>query len=217
MDDLIWRYFPIAFPVFFLGLWVCVGSVLGAMSGLYALADRYPDRPEQAQLKLRHLSGTMGRGVNMSGILNIDVCPSGLRMSVWKLFVPFSRNVFVPWRDLGVERKTMFGWKFAVLTFGAPAGGRLRLPARIADRIARAAPGRWPERGDFPKPTAGQVFADVAKEWFAVTALAAAFFVAAPRLLAHGGAFPPLSIAVLFPGVFFGVVFFVRFLARLER
>ena len=41
----------------------------------------------------------------MQGILKIGVCPSGLRIGIMRAFGPFSRNFFVPWEEIKVERK----------------------------------------------------------------------------------------------------------------
>ncbi|HEY5347424.1 MAG TPA: hypothetical protein VIJ72_04465, partial [Rhizomicrobium sp.] len=59
---------PILFPLFFAGLWLFVTTILGAISGWYSLARKYPDRPEDAVLTLRFQSGSVGL-VSMRGIL----------------------------------------------------------------------------------------------------------------------------------------------------
>ena len=90
-------------------------------------------------------SGFM-RGVRMNNILTLTACRRGLRVGMWKLFAPFDRPFFVPWEQLGVERREAWLQKRAVLSFGNPAAGKLDIAGDLADRLAGAAQGRWPER-----------------------------------------------------------------------
>jgi len=101
------KYFPILFPFFFAAMWLGISTVLALKAHWFELARRYPDRTEEASLRLRFQSGRMS-GVAMSGVLTLDVCATGLRVSIWRLFGPFSRPFFVPWNELTVTRRKMF-------------------------------------------------------------------------------------------------------------
>jgi hypothetical protein len=89
------------FLLFFATLWFAVTTLLGVMSNWFVLAQRYPDRKEEALLTLRGQSGSMGLGVRMNHILKISVCPSGLRIGMSRVFGPFCRDFFVPWEAKG--------------------------------------------------------------------------------------------------------------------
>jgi len=97
-------------------MWFGVTTMLGALSGWYALMNRYPDRPESPMLVLRHQSGSFGF-VGMSRILVLSACPSGLRIGMMRIFGPFCRDFFVPWDEIRVRRKDRVLWRTAILEF----------------------------------------------------------------------------------------------------
>ena len=119
-------WFPYAFPFFFLGMWLTITTVLGYVSGWPSLEQRFPDREEQSIDRMHMQSGSIGNGslynpwgnVNYNGCLTLDVCPSGLRVSVWRIFGPFSRPFFVPWQKISVEPVKFLFFQYYRLTFG---------------------------------------------------------------------------------------------------
>ncbi len=205
---------PPCFLIFFAVMWLAVSIVLGFVSGWYALMKDYPNRPEESLRTFAWQSGTMNF-VGMHSILNLSVCPSGLRVGMVRIFGIFCRDFFVPWNAISVGRKDRALWKVAKISFGQPAVGSLTIPSEVADRIARAAGRLWPEQGPFPEETGSQASSRIIKQWAAMTSLAAAFFVIAPRLMAPtGSAMPPIRVAVLFPAIVFGAVGLVQYLRR---
>jgi hypothetical protein len=215
MENLI-QTFPLLFPVFFVIMWLAVTALLGQMSGWFQLAQRYPDRDEPSLHQLTWQSGMLGK-VSMRGILKLTVCPSGLRIGVMRIFGPWNRDFFVPWNEIRVRRKKLFFLEIVELGFGDPEVGKLRLSAYTADRLARSSLGRWPEAGPFPQETSQKVFAGVAKEWAALTFLAALFFIVAPRMLDRDGPYPPIAVAIGFPAVVFGIAGIVTYISRTRR
>jgi hypothetical protein len=147
-DKLIFVYIAVAlFSLLFIALALGIGSLIGLVSGWYSLQSRYPDQPGEPVLKLRFQSGMMGQvRATLRNVLTLSVCPLGLRVGMWRLMGPFCRDFFVPWQEISVERSpTLFG-QGARLTFGSPAVGSLFLSGSVADRLARAAGERWPEK-----------------------------------------------------------------------
>ncbi len=206
-----------AFLLFFAVLWLGVGLLLGLFSGWYGLRSRFPDRPQRAVLQLNHAYGTMG-GVHFNGILRLGVCSDGLRIGIWRLFMPFAGNIFVPWAQLHVVRRNRILWKTAVLSFGG-YGARLKISTHVADRLARAAGGRWSEPGTFPRETVAQAGVRVGGQWLAMTLFAGLFFSLVPRLAAASdGVAPalPVWLAFAFPAVIFGIVSLFRFVGSLR-
>jgi hypothetical protein len=194
-------YFLIAFPAF----WFVVTLILSVLSGWFSLRERYPNRDEVPILTLANQSGSLGV-VSMRNILKLSVCGSGLRVGIMRIFGPFCRDFLVPWNEITITRGDRYFWKFAKLSFGQPENGNLKVFAEVADRLARAAGHRWPEQGSFPEETPSQSASRIAKQWVAMTALASAFFIIAPRLATpNAAARPPIAVAILFPAIVFGI------------
>jgi hypothetical protein len=203
-------YFLIAFPL----LWCAVTMILSFLSGWFGLMERYPDRDEIPVVTLANQSGSLGL-VSMRGILKLSVCPSGLRIGIMRIFGPFCRDFLVPWSEIKVARNDRVFWKVAKLSFGQPSNGNLKVFAEVADRMARAAGNHWPESGSFPQETGSQSFSRIAKRWVAMTGLAAAFFIIAPRLITpNAAARPPIVVAILFPAIVFGIGAMVQYFRR---
>lgn len=203
-------YFLIAFPL----LWFAVTMILSFLSGWFRLMERYPDRDEIPVVTLANQSGSLGL-VSMRGILKLSVCPSGLRIGMMRIFGPFCRNFFVPWSEITVERSDRVLWKVAKLSFGQPSNGNLKVFAEVADRLARAAGSHWPEPGSFPQETVSQSLSRIVKQWVAMTGLAAAFFIIAPRLISpNAAAWPPIAVAILLPAIVFGIGAMLQYFLR---
>jgi hypothetical protein len=197
-------------------MWLAITTLLGLLSGWYFLMQKFPNRNEKELLQLKYQSGSMGIGVSMNRILNIGVCPSGLRIGMMRIFGIFCRDFFVPWQELRVTRVKGFLWQPAELRFGDPPIGRLRIPSHIADRLARAALDQWPEAGPFPEETNTQAFASIARQWAAATCFAAMFFIVVPRIASPSANFP-ISVAILFPAVVFGIAYLIEYYRRTKR
>jgi hypothetical protein len=144
LNKLIEQNFAVVFPLFFASLWLAITTVLAVFSGWFRLMARFPNQTEGSLLRIRGQSGSMGPmglGVSMQGILTLDVCPSGLRIGIMRVFGPFCRDFFVPWEAIRVTRKTVLFWPVAKLQFGMPSMGSLTIPAHVANRLAFAAMG----------------------------------------------------------------------------
>jgi hypothetical protein len=160
----------------------------------------------------------MGLGVHMRGLLNIAVCPSGLRIGIMRIFGLFCRDFFVPWEEIEVTRKDWYFLRSAQLEFGHPRMGSLTIAGDLADQLARAASDHWPEPGSFPPKADGEILLRELKYWLASTTLVAAFFILAPRVLGNpNGAFPPIAVAIGFPAVVFGLAALFRYVSRTRQ
>jgi hypothetical protein len=212
LSSLIQQNPAIFFPLFFVVLWLMSTTVLALLSGWFRLMAEYPDQAIEPILQLRGQSGRMGL-VAMRGILTLSVCPSGLRVGMKRVFGPFCRDFFVPWESIAVVRTTVLFSPAAKLQFVDPAVGTLTIPAHTANRLARAAMGRWPEAGPFPEDMRGDRFRRLLAQWAIATCVAALFFTVFRLAMGPSGGGPPIWVTALFPAIFFGVAFFVRFLA----
>ena len=206
---------PISILIFSALMWLVITTLLGQLSGWFSLMRKYPDQEEEPLLQLRWQSGSMGPGVHMRSMLNIAVCQSGLRIGMLKMFGILCRDFFVPWDEIEVRRKDWFFFQAVQLRFGNSALGKLTISDDVADRLARAASGHWPEAGPISQKSNGEVLASEFKRWAFATVFVATFFILAPRIAgAPEAASPPIVVAIGFPAVVFGITGFFRYFAR---
>ena len=138
-----WLLIP-GFFVAFAALWLLVTSLLARFSGWLELAERFPDREDAIVERLRGQSGTFGKGsvlnpwggVSYNRCLNIDVCMSGLRLSIWRIFGRNCRPIFVPWSEIAVQPGKVMALRYFRLRFGDGDLSRLTLSDRTFQRIA---------------------------------------------------------------------------------
>jgi len=135
---------PVVFPIFFIGLWLAVTTVLGRASGWKFLQGAYPDRIETPLVRLQLQSGSMGgrwgMPVNFNGCLRYDVCPTGLRVAIWRIFGWFQQPFFVPWGHITAEEKKMLFLTGIRLRFTGWPDGELIIRRRTFERMVEAAP-----------------------------------------------------------------------------
>jgi hypothetical protein len=212
LNSLIGQNFAVFSPLFFASLWLTVTTILALLSGWFRLVAKFPDQTAEPLLRVRGQSGSMGLGVSMRGILTLSVCPSGLRVGIMRVFGPFCRDFFVPWEAITINRKNGLFWPVAKLQFGSPAIGSLTIPAHVADRLARAATGRWPETGLFPDEKHRDTLRRLLTQWALMTCAAASFFIFVPLAFAPTGGRPPIVVAILFPAIVFGAFTIVGYL-----
>src|SRR4051812_20131914 len=94
--------FPLAFPLFFAGMWIGVSALLSRLSGWSALALRYPAAGEPEGECIVWTSAQLG-GVSFRSCLNLPLAPSGLYMVPARIFRAFMPPVLVPWSDVHFE------------------------------------------------------------------------------------------------------------------
>ncbi len=201
------------FPVFFVGLWLVVTTMLGVISGWFDLQRRFPDPGERALVKLGMQSGSMGLGVHFNGVLTLSACPSGLRIAVWRIFGPFERPFVVPWRQIDVEMVTRFFQPAAKLRFSG--GGVLTVNRDAWRRLSdAAAPHAGPNAVKRLEPVAiGDIARAKALQWAIGTALMGTFFLLAGRTNGTSNPLPPI-VCYVFPAVVLGLGQLVRFLVE---
>ena len=198
----------------FVAGWLTITTLAALLSGWFRLMAAYPDQAVEPNLRLRWQSGKMGRWVYMRAILTLSICPSGLRVGVMRVFGPFCRDFFVPWKSITVVRTTSLFLPVVELQFGNPPVGTLTITPDVADRLARAAMGRWPEAGPFPAEARHYTIRRLLAHWVVATCFVALFFTVASRAMGPGARDVPIWLYVLFPAVFFGVASVVRYLAQ---
>lgn len=205
--DLVFDYFPI----FFIGMWLAVTTLLGVFSNWFALQKTYPAPEREPLLTLRLQSGSMGM-VSMRGCLRLSAYPEGMGVGILRLLGPFEREFVVPWKDVHAEESRIFLSPAVKLRFGHPQIGSLKISDRSWQRLA-ATRGKDAEAGTVgvttlqPRPIARALVL----EWLIGTSLAALFFYLAPRLQGFPNALP-LVVCIAFPAVVLGIGQVIRYL-----
>lgn len=136
------RWFALFFAPFFIALWLAITTLIGFMSGWYQMARTYPDQPEAPIRRFSFQSASMGAQVSLHGIVRVDVCSSGLRFGILRIFGLFCRNFFVPWGEISVAPRRMYFRNFVELRFRGRDFPKLLIRTALADNIAATAPGK---------------------------------------------------------------------------
>jgi hypothetical protein len=134
------KWFLIAFPFLFVGMWLVVTTMLGVLSGWFTLQQWYSDdRPQEPLLKLGWQSGSMGVGVSYGSCLTLASRRDGLSVRLWRIFGPFQRPLLFPWCNITAEPKRILFYRMVHLRFGRPASGSLKISQRAWGRLIAAA------------------------------------------------------------------------------
>jgi hypothetical protein len=94
--------FPLAFPLFFAGMWVGVSALISRLSGWSALVKLYPAAAEPEGERVVWTSAQLG-GVSFRSCLNVTLAPAGLYMVPARLFRLFMPPVLISWSDIRFE------------------------------------------------------------------------------------------------------------------
>jgi len=142
----------LAFVVVFPAFWILVTSAIAEMGGWNRLQRAHPDNSSAVLYKrLSMRSANLGHpyfGVSYSACLTFDVCDTGLRISVWKIFGVFTKPVFLKWEDFKTELFQWFIWKGCRLRWGSDAGDTIFIYRRNARAISTASLGAF----ELPEP-----------------------------------------------------------------
>jgi hypothetical protein len=130
--------------LFFPAVFLLQVALTSRSSRWFRLLEVFPDQPVQPILQLRAQNGRIG-GARMIGVLELGVCPTGLRVGLMWPLAEYWKDFFVPWESITVIRSPIFR-SVSKLQFGTPAIGTLRIRKSLADRLATAAEQHWPER-----------------------------------------------------------------------
>ena len=198
-------------PLLFVGIWLVISVVLGAMSGWFGLQQWYPDDgTEEPLLTLRGQSGTVGF-IAFNNALRLKAYRSGFGVSIPRFFAPFLKPLLIPWGEVKVEETTTFFVPMVRLQFGEPSNGSLKISARtwsrLADTVSQAGGDGAPKLPPI-SATSGDVARGMFVQWAVISAFFAAFFFVGPRFLGVAGF--PLFVFAFIP-VMLGVAMLIQY------
>ena len=200
-----WVLFPL--------LWVLITWVLGFSTGWFKLQARFPADDEAPLLRLRMQSGMM-YWIRLNGILTLDACRSGLRVSLWKLFGPFQQPFQVPWDQIEVEPvSAIFLGPKVRLRFGKPEMGRLIIDLRTWERLKAASKG---VSAPLSRATVKRIEQGLFIQWLTSTLVIGTIFSC---ILWSEGSFhdaTPVALAFGFPAIIFGIGQWFRYFDQMR-
>jgi len=209
-DQTILKWFPFAFPLFFVGMWLLITGLIGFMSGWFGLQQWYADDgSEEPLLKLRGQSGRMGMGVQLNNCLTLSAYNSGLGISIWRLFSLFQKPLLVPWNEIEAEPSSSFFMPMVKLQLGKPSNGTLKISAQSwHNLVAAAGPAASFQLPDAPPVDKGAMGRGLFIQWAVITMLFGTFVLLTSR--SQPGGLPPI-LAYLIPAAFAGIFVLIRF------
>jgi hypothetical protein len=215
MDPETARWFPVFFPFLFVGMWLAVTTMLGVLSGWFALQQHYPRGEEEPLLRRRINSASMGLGVHFRRVITVVACRSGLRISASRLMAPFQRPFLVPWSEIEAEETRSFFVPMVRLRFGRPEVGKLTIGARDWQQLSAYAAPQTTRIGNLKVDPASNraVGAGLLAQWAIAVAIAGTFF-----MIGSGSQGAPLPIWLCygFPAIAIGAGQLIRWLMQLR-
>ena len=144
-QDFMNHYFPVAFPVFFIALWLSIVAVISYVGGWASLSTVF-----RAQFPFEGPSwgfqrGQMRFGTGYNGCLTVGASPQGLYLAVFPLFRFMHPPLLIPWNQIKVRRgKSWLLGEYVTFTLGYETAIPLRIRGKLAAQLRDAAAGSWP-------------------------------------------------------------------------
>ena len=190
---------------FFIAMWCATSLVLGWLSGWFDLQQHYcDDGAEQPLLKLRWVSASMGSlAIYLKHCLFLAAKPTGLSVSMFRIFAPFQKPLLIPWNDIRVEQASSWGFAKIRLLFGDPVAGQLRINQWTWSRLVDVLP-QNAETSRLKTPAQSSanglsIAQNLFVQWlFLTAAISMAFYLLAQ---AKGGQHLPLPVMILVLGI----------------
>jgi hypothetical protein len=139
---------PMGDAVFFIVLWICVGYVLGLLSGWHELARAYRHAGAFMGSRWRFQSGQMRLLLGIHNALTVGANPQGLYLAMFAFFRPAGPPLLIPWSDVSARPGKFLFWNYVEFRFRQAPYVFLRLSSSLTKRMQAAAGDSWPvDRG----------------------------------------------------------------------
>jgi len=138
-------WFAIAFPVYFVGLWLLVSTIISLAGGWYVLSQTFRARVPFDGSLWSGQSGYMRWFVNYGHCLKVGASSNGLYLATLFLFSFMHPPLLVPWNEINIRRTKLwvFG-AYVTVTLGNERPIRLRVTGKLADKLRESAAKHWP-------------------------------------------------------------------------
>jgi hypothetical protein len=143
IDQYSWVFAAI-FPIYFLGLWFLVASIVSCVGGWFSLSRLYRTRVPFDGTKWRMQSGRMRGLTNYNNVLTLGVGPQGLYLATMFLFRFMHPPLLISWSEIKVQRRKGWVFEYTVFTLGNELAIPLRIRERLAAKLRESAGSYWP-------------------------------------------------------------------------
>lgn len=131
-------------------LWIATTALLPHFMGWVTLEKLAPDK-DPSELgspldTLRFQGLYLGKGklgASYRGCVTFEVYADGLRVSIWKLFAPFSKPIFIPFEAMQTEEARVFTFRTTRMKIGPGGEYWMTLGPGTAKSIASASNGAF--------------------------------------------------------------------------
>ncbi len=132
---------PWIFPLFFVALWVLVGTVVGRWSGWYSLAERYRANTTFQGETWRFQSAQMRYLSHYNNCLTFGADPQGLSIAMFFILRAGHPPLFIPWGELELQPNRRLFVSGYELRFRQVPGVYMWVWAKLGEKILRASQG----------------------------------------------------------------------------
>jgi hypothetical protein len=136
--------FAAIFPIYFVTLWLIVGTTISFIGGWFSLAKVYRTRATFNGTKWRMQSGQMRWLANYNKALTLGVSQQGLYLASVFLFRFMHPPLLVPRSEIKVRRSKGWFFEYVTFTLGHELAIPLRIRAKTAERLRNEAGKYWP-------------------------------------------------------------------------
>ncbi|MEO1490464.1 MAG: hypothetical protein AAFR88_13675 [Pseudomonadota bacterium] len=145
-EAIAWVVAPLMVALF-ATLWLIVGYAITKLTAWADLERLFPDRPDAPIAGSLHFQGAyIGRetlGPSYRGCMTYRAGPEGFRLSIWKVFAPFAKPIFVPFDAVTVETVSLRLFTMCRLKLGPHGEIWLTIAPSVARELARLSKGAF--------------------------------------------------------------------------
>src|ERR1035437_3439113 len=136
--------FVAIFPIYFLCLWLLVGTIISFVGGWFSLSRTYRTGVRFNGAKWRGQSGQMRWLANYNNVLTLGASQEGLYLACMFLFRFMHSPLLVPWGEIRVRRKKGWVFEYVTLTMGHELAIPLLIRGKLAAKLRDSAGNCWP-------------------------------------------------------------------------
>lgn len=145
---------PILIPLYFAGFWIFISFLISLIGGWHELARVYAaEQPFEGEGWSMQDAG-LRFFTSYHNVLKIGANADGFYMAVFPLFRVGHPPLFIPWRDISIQKAKSFWVPVYKFEFRQVPSVPLRLREKLGKKVQSAAGSAWP--GD--RATTGAAF-----------------------------------------------------------